>query len=117
MRGPNFLGPPIKWTADTGGSANGLRGSCLRSRPAQACPRPPPVSGGSALPGALPSIPVRSELTAHVLPQHAQATHLQPVLLISTTIVYRCGQSGFSRNPTTRLPPCLTVPSPALRSD
>ena len=35
-------------------------------RPAQTCPPPPPVSGGSALPGALPSMPVRSELTGHV---------------------------------------------------
>ena len=42
--------------------------------PAQTCPPPPPVPGGSALPGALPPMPVRSELTAHVLPQHAQAT-------------------------------------------
>ena len=64
---------------------------------------------------ALPSMPVRSELTTHVLPQ--QATHPQLVLLIATTIVYRCDQSGFSRNLTTRLPHALTVPSPALRSD
>ena len=75
------------------------------------------ANGASALPGALPSMPVRSEPTAHLLPQHAQASHPQPVLLIATTIVYRCDQPGFSRNPTTRLPPCLTVPSPALRSD
>ena len=68
------------------------------------------ANGASALPGALPSMPVRSEPTAHVLPQHAQASHPQPVLLIATTIVYRCDQPGFSRNPTTRLPPCLTVP-------
>eukprot|EP00964_Phaeocystis_antarctica_P086730 scaffold54945_cov33-Phaeocystis_antarctica.AAC.1 len=57
-----------------GWSADALRGSCLRSRPAQTCPPPPPVSGGSALPGALSPMPVRSELTAYVLPQHAQTT-------------------------------------------
>ena len=46
-----------------------------------------------------------------------QATRPQLVLLIATTIVYRCDPSGFSCNLTTRLPPCLTMPSPALRSD
>ena len=50
----------------------------------------------------LPSMPVRSELIAHVLRQQAKRPQL--VLLIATTIVYRCDPSGFSRNLTTRLP-------------
>ena len=65
---------------------------------------------------ALPSMPrVRSELIAHLLPQQAKRQPL--VLLIATTLVYRCDPSGFSRNLTTRLPPCSQCASPALRSD